>query len=42
MASKIPPMVKLLKEKLDVPVSIDTLQPEEIMVAVDAGEVTWF
>ncbi|OPX60854.1 MAG: methyltetrahydrofolate:corrinoid/iron-sulfur protein methyltransferase [Methanobacterium sp. PtaB.Bin024] len=37
MASKIPPMVKLLKEKLDVPVSIDTLQPEEIKVAVDAG-----
>lgn len=37
MASKIPPMVKLLKEKLDVPVSIDTLQSEEIKVAIDAG-----
>ena len=37
MASKIPPMVKLLKAKLDVPVSIDTLQAEEIKVAVDAG-----
>lgn len=37
MASKIPPMVKLLKENLDVPVSIDTLQAEEIKVAVDAG-----
>lgn len=30
-------MVKLLKEKLDVPVSIDTLQSEEIKVAIDAG-----
>ena len=37
MASQIPPMVKLLKENLDVPVSIDTLQSEEIKVAVDAG-----
>lgn len=37
MASKIPSMVKLLKEKLDVPISIDTLQTEEIKVAVDAG-----
>ncbi|NYB52997.1 MAG: dihydropteroate synthase-like protein, partial [Methanobacteriaceae archaeon] len=37
MASKIPPMVQLLKEKLDVPVSIDTLQTEEINTAVDAG-----
>ncbi len=37
MASEIPPMVKLLKENLDVPVSIDTLQTEEIKVAVDAG-----
>jgi dihydropteroate synthase-like protein len=37
MASKIPPMVKLLKENLDVPVSIDTLQAEELKVAIDAG-----
>ncbi|BDZ72203.1 dihydropteroate synthase-like protein [Methanobacterium petrolearium] len=37
MASKIPPMVKLLKENLDVPVSIDTLQTEEIRVAADSG-----
>lgn len=37
MSSKIPRMVQLLKENLEVPVSIDTLQSEEIMVAVDAG-----
>jgi len=37
MASKIPAMVTLLKENLDVPVSIDTLQPEEIKVAANAG-----
>jgi dihydropteroate synthase-like protein len=37
MSSKIPAMVNLLKENLDVAVSIDTLQPEEIMVAVDSG-----
>jgi len=37
MASKIPAMVNLLKENLEVPVSIDTLQTEELLVAVDAG-----
>lgn len=37
MASKIPAMVKLLKDELNVPISIDTLQAEEIKVAVDAG-----
>ncbi len=37
MASKIPSMVRLLKENLDVPVSVDTLQTEELKVAVDAG-----
>jgi dihydropteroate synthase-like protein len=37
MSSKISAMVKLLKENLNVPVSIDTLQPEEIKVAADAG-----
>ena len=37
MSSKISAMVKLLKEKLDVPVSIDTLQPEEIKIAAEAG-----
>jgi Dihydropteroate synthase and related enzymes len=37
MSSQIPAMVGLLKENLEVAVSIDTLQPEEIMVAVDSG-----
>jgi len=37
MASKIPAMVNLLKENLEVPVSIDTLQTEELLVAVDSG-----
>jgi len=37
MSYKISAMVKVLKENLNVPVSIDTLQPEEIKVAADAG-----
>lgn len=37
MASKIPAMVDLLKANLDVPVSIDTLQSDEIKVAVESG-----
>ena len=37
MSSRIPGMVQLLKENLEVPVSIDTLQSEELLVAVDAG-----
>jgi dihydropteroate synthase-like protein len=34
---KIPRMVKLLKENLDVAVSIDTLNPVEIISAVESG-----
>ena len=37
LKSRIPPMVNLLKEKLDVPISIDTLNPAEIEVAVESG-----
>jgi dihydropteroate synthase-like protein len=37
LTSKIPDMVTLLKNNLDVPVSIDTLNPEEIRVAVEFG-----
>lgn len=36
-AHKIPSMVNILKENLDIPVSIDTLQPIEIEAAVNAG-----
>ena len=36
MSSRIPGMVQLLKENLEAPVSIDTLQSEELLVAVDA------
>jgi dihydropteroate synthase-like protein len=35
--NRIPRMVKLLKENLDVPVSIDTLNPVEIKAAVESG-----
>lgn len=34
---KIPAMVNLLKDKLPVPISIDTLNPAEIEVAVESG-----
>ena len=37
LAEKIPGMVKLLKENLDVAVSIDSLNPIEIKAAVEAG-----
>ena len=37
LASRIPEMVNLLQENLDVPVSIDTLQTEELLVAIDSG-----
>jgi dihydropteroate synthase-like protein len=38
LSHKIPEMVRTLKARLgDVPVSIDTLNPEEIKVAVEAG-----
>jgi dihydropteroate synthase-like protein len=37
LKDKIPFMVNLLKDKLDVPISIDTLNPAEIEVAVEAG-----
>jgi dihydropteroate synthase-like protein len=37
LKDKIPPMVNLLKDKLDVPISIDTLNPAEIEVAVESG-----
>ena len=35
--TRIPSMVKLLKKHLDVPVSIDTLNPVEIKSAVESG-----
>lgn len=37
LAEKIPGMVKLLKENLDVAVSIDSLNPTEIKAAVESG-----
>ena len=37
MSSQIPAMVSFLKDNLDVALSIDTLQAEEILVAVDSG-----
>lgn len=38
LESKIPSMVKLLKDDLgDVPVSIDTLNPEELKVGIESG-----
>jgi len=37
LADRIPGMVKLLKENLDVAVSIDSLNPVEIRAAVEAG-----
>lgn len=37
LESRIPPMVTLLKDKLDVPISIDTLNPAEIEVAIESG-----
>lgn len=36
-ADEIPQMVETLKEHLDVPISIDTLNPGEIKVAVESG-----
>jgi dihydropteroate synthase-like protein len=37
LKDRIPDMVTLLKDKLDVPISIDTLNPAEIEVAVESG-----
>ena len=37
LKSRIPAMIDLLKDKLDVPISIDTINPAEIEVAVESG-----
>ncbi len=37
LSDRIPDMVGLLKDKIDVPISIDTLNPAEIEVAVESG-----
>lgn len=37
LENKIPSMVKVLKDNLDVPISIDTLNPAEINTAIEAG-----
>jgi dihydropteroate synthase-like protein len=37
LENKIPSMVKILKDNLDVPISIDTLNPLEINAAIESG-----
>ncbi|HMK54947.1 MAG TPA: dihydropteroate synthase-like protein [Methanobacteriaceae archaeon] len=37
LSDEIPAMVNLLKDKLNVPISIDTLNPAEIEIAVESG-----